>query len=70
MYGLALGRFYEVDEEAEFASPQGKRGDKGSHPRMRWALMWWVQILESWPPHVFTWKTSKEEVLSDLLTES
>ena len=40
LYGLASGSIYKVDEEAEYASPQGKRGDKGLHPRTRWALLW------------------------------
>ena len=39
LYGSASGRLYKVDEEAEFVPPQGKRGDKGLHPRVRWALM-------------------------------
>ena len=38
LYGLASGRIYKVDEEAEYVPPQGKRGDKGLHPRVRRAL--------------------------------
>ena len=70
LYGLASGRLYKVDEEAEFVPPQGKRGDKGLHPRVRWALMWWVQILESFPSHKFKWKIASERKLCDLFTDA
>ena len=42
LYGLASGRLYKVDDDAEFVPPKGKRGERGLHPRVRWALMWWV----------------------------
>ena len=70
LYGLASGRIYKVDEEAEYVPPQGKRGDKGLHPRVRWALLWWVQILESFPSRVFTWNTVKNHKIVDSFTDA
>ena len=70
LYGLASGRIYKVDEEAEHVPPQAKRGEKGLHPRVRWALLWWVQILEPFPPQVFTWNTVKHRNIVDLFTDA
>jgi len=69
LYGLAAGRVFGVDAQ-EFQPPQGKRGDKGLHPRVRWAVMWWVQILVSFPSRVFKWGTSHDRWLSDLFTDA
>ena len=61
---------YRVDEEAEHVPPQGKRSEKGLHPRVRWALLWWVQILEAFPSQVFTWNTVKDRKIVDLFTDA
>lgn len=70
LYGLASGRIYQVDKNAEYVPPQGKRGDKGLHPRVRWALLWWVQILESFPTHVFKWRKGNQRAVVDLFTDA
>ena len=45
LYALAGGRLPAMHEAVEFVPPQGKKGDKGLHPRVRRALLWWVRIL-------------------------
>ena len=70
LYGLASGRLCKVDEDAEFAPPQGKRGGKTFHPRARWALMLWTQILGSRPSHKLHWRISRDKELCDRLTDA
>ena len=55
---------------SNLSPPQGKRGDKGLHPRVRWALLWWVQILESFPSKVFRWGTAHKRRMCDLFTDA
>ena len=40
------------------------------HPRVRWALLWWVQILESFPSKVFRWGTAHKRRMCDLFTDA
>ena len=70
LYALAGGRLYPPDPQVEYVPPQGVRGRNGLHPRVRWALLWWVQILESFPSKVFKWGTAFERRLCDLFTDA
>jgi hypothetical protein len=71
IYGLAAGR--SVDEihplspaEAVVMGP----ADKGLPRRLRMALLWWVEILSSFPDKDFAWGSAHKRPVKDVFTDA
>jgi hypothetical protein len=70
IYSVAAGRDLESASIRFDGEDRPKTGSPGLPHRLRQALIWWVQILESFPDKDFSWGRSHSRPIYDVFTDA